>query len=121
MVGFGLGPPRSLASTAQQAAGGLYAITTSPNQDRAPGTGRWEIFAQTSTPTDKNVRAGDVLLLWNLYLANGGFLETDGLGTEPGSAYSLRFRWKYALDAGYDLRLAIADTPPRTHHVIAGE
>ncbi|AOP47995.1 hypothetical protein ACH4Q6_35525 [Streptomyces lydicus] len=77
------------AATAQQAAGGLYAVTTSPNQDRAPGTGRWQIFAQTSTPTDKNVRAGDVLLLWNLYSANGGFLETNGLGTESGSAYSV--------------------------------
>ena len=57
-------------------------MTTSQTIDRAPGTGRWHIFAQTSTPTDQNVRAGDVLYLWNTYNDNGGFLETNQNSTD---------------------------------------
>jgi hypothetical protein len=77
------------AAADQQTAGALYALTTSAGIDRAPGTGRWRIIAQSSNPTDKNVRADDVLLLENLYQDNGGFLETNGVGTASGSAYSI--------------------------------
>lgn len=77
------------ATAAQQSAGALYALTTSAGTDRAPGTGRWRVFAQSSSPTDKSVRAGDTLLLQNLYQDFGGFLETNGNGTASGSAYSV--------------------------------
>jgi len=71
-----------LAAAGQQTAGAMYAVTTSQTMDRAPGTGRWHIFAQTSTPTDQNVRVGDTLYLWNAYSDNGGFLETNGNSTD---------------------------------------
>jgi hypothetical protein len=67
----------------------MYALTTSASVDRGPGTGRWRIFAQGASPTDRNVHAGDVILLENLYQDSGGFLETDQLGTASGSIYSV--------------------------------
>ncbi|WP_406287830.1 hypothetical protein [Embleya sp. NBC_00896] len=68
------------ASTLQQSAGAKYDVSTSQTKDRAPGTGRWRIFAQTSSPQDRYVRAGDVVHLWNTYGDNGGFLETNNVG-----------------------------------------
>ncbi|WP_327729815.1 hypothetical protein OG250_29870 [Streptomyces sp. NBC_00487] len=65
------------ASTAQKGGGGKYAVATAQSKDRTPGSGRWRIFAQTSTPFDQNVRVGDVVHLWNTYDDNGGFLETN--------------------------------------------
>ncbi|GAB3213469.1 hypothetical protein SAMN02745673_04535 [Marinactinospora thermotolerans DSM 45154] len=64
------------ASDAQKQSGGKYDVSTSPGRDRAQGTGRWRILAQTSGTLDQSVRLGDVLLLWNLY-DNGSFLETN--------------------------------------------
>ncbi|WP_328730711.1 hypothetical protein OHT20_00340 [Streptomyces caniferus] len=65
------------ATTAQKGGGGKYAVATAQSKDRTPGSGRWRIFAQTSTPGDQNIRHGDVVLLWNTYDDNGGFLETS--------------------------------------------
>ncbi|MGW8530990.1 hypothetical protein [Nocardiopsis sp. NPDC055824] len=70
------------ASSTQKSAGAKYDVSTSQSRDRAEGTGRWRIFAQTSIPTDQHVRTGDVLLIWNLYAGNGGFLETNQHSTE---------------------------------------
>lgn len=67
-----------LATADQQTSGGKYNVLTSKGQDRAPGTGRWRLFAQSSSPGDQNVRPGDVIHLWNTYGDNGGFLETNG-------------------------------------------
>ncbi|MFB8766785.1 hypothetical protein VSQ78_03655 [Nocardiopsis alba] len=64
------------ASDDQKRSGGRYDVSTSPGKDRGEGTGRWRIFAQTSSPTDQAVRLGDVLLLRNLY-GSGSFLETN--------------------------------------------
>ncbi|MEZ0090850.1 hypothetical protein [Streptacidiphilus sp. EB129] len=65
------------ATSPQQGGGGKYGVATADSMDRAPGSGRWRIFAQTSAPTDQNVRVGDVVHLWNTYDDNGGFLETS--------------------------------------------
>lgn len=70
------------ASAAQKLAGAKYDVTTSQVKDRAPGTGRWHVFAQTSSPADQNVRFGDTLHLWNTYDNNGGFLETNQHSTD---------------------------------------
>ncbi|MFI6055314.1 hypothetical protein ACIBCO_35150 [Streptomyces violascens] len=70
------------ASAAQKSGGGKYDVSTAESKDRTPGSGRWRIFAQTSTPGDQNVRAGDVVLLWNTYDDNGGFLETNQNATD---------------------------------------
>ncbi|MFE5815866.1 hypothetical protein ACFQ6S_21045 [Streptomyces sp. NPDC056479] len=72
------------ASAEQKNAGGKYNVSTSKDKDRAPGTGRWRIFAQSSAPADQNVRAGDVVHLFNAYGDNGGFLETNGRGPGGG-------------------------------------
>ncbi|MFD4119178.1 hypothetical protein ACFWSJ_37780 [Streptomyces niveus] len=73
-----------VADAGQKNAGGKYNVSTSKDQDRAPGTGRWRIFAQASTPGDQNVRTGDVVHLFNTYGDNGGFLETNGAGPAAG-------------------------------------
>ena len=73
-------------TTTQANDGAKYDVSTSPARDRAPGTGRWRIFAQTSAPADKNVRFGDTVLLWNTWDGNGGFLETNGGGPMPTEA-----------------------------------
>ncbi|MFI6687428.1 hypothetical protein [Streptomyces sp. NPDC050485] len=65
------------ATSTQQTVGGKYGVATAQSQDRTPGSGRWRIFAQTSTPGDQNVREGDVVHLWNTYDDNGGFLEAN--------------------------------------------
>ncbi|MEV6527314.1 hypothetical protein AB0M43_35855 [Longispora sp. NPDC051575] len=77
------------ASAAQKTAGAKYDVSTSAARDRAPGTGRWRIFAQTSSPGDQNIRLGDVILLWNTYGDNGGFLETNNVSTETNALYDV--------------------------------
>ncbi|MGW0538058.1 hypothetical protein [Streptomyces sp. NPDC003032] len=77
------------ASDAQKNAGAKYDVSTSEARDRAAGTGRWRIFAQASSPADQNVRAGDIVHLWNLYGDNGGFLETNNVTTASGGKYDL--------------------------------
>ncbi|MFP3992792.1 hypothetical protein U9R90_36010 [Streptomyces sp. E11-3] len=77
------------ATTDQKNAGAKYDVSTSQTRDRAAGTGRWRIFAQTSTPADQNVRLGDLVHLWNVYGDNGGFLETNGHSTATGGKYDL--------------------------------
>jgi hypothetical protein len=72
------------ASAAQKQAGAKYDVHTAKGADRGPGTGEWRIFAQTSDPQDTNVHIGDTVHLWNLYGANGGFLETNGGGPAGG-------------------------------------
>lgn len=57
--------------------------------DRATGTGRWRVFAETSSPDDSKVRFGDVVHLLNGWDDwNGGFLDTCG-GGPPESLYEL--------------------------------
>ncbi|MFF5960828.1 hypothetical protein [Streptomyces luteogriseus] len=65
------------ATSVQKSVGGKYGVATAQSKDRTPGSGRWRIFAQNSTSGDQNVRAGDVVHLWNTYDDNGGFLETN--------------------------------------------
>ncbi|MFI0263995.1 hypothetical protein ACH4OW_33850 [Streptomyces sp. NPDC017056] len=77
------------ASDVQKTAGAKFDVATSETRDRAQGTGRWRIFAQTSSPADQNVRVGDVVHLWNLYGDNGGFLETNNHSTASGGKYDL--------------------------------
>ncbi|MFH8408110.1 hypothetical protein ACH4FX_25415 [Streptomyces sp. NPDC018019] len=77
------------ASAAQKNSGALYDVSTSQSRDRAAGTGRWRIFARSSSPADRNVRVGDVVHLWNTYGDNGGFLETNGHSTASGGKYDL--------------------------------
>ncbi|MBB5960616.1 hypothetical protein FHS29_007244 [Saccharothrix tamanrassetensis] len=73
------------ANASQKSAGGKYNVSTSTAKDRAAGTGRWRLYAQTSgSPADQTVRAGGVIHLWNLYGDNGGFLETNGHATDGG-------------------------------------
>ncbi|MCX4884111.1 hypothetical protein [Streptomyces sp. NBC_00847] len=76
-------------TTTQANDGAKYDVSTSPARDRAPGTGRWRIFAQTSAPADQNVRFGDTVLLWNTWDDNGGFLETNGGSSDTGSKYDV--------------------------------
>ncbi|MFE0177170.1 hypothetical protein ACFWZ2_33180 [Streptomyces sp. NPDC059002] len=77
------------ASDVQKTAGAKFDVSTSEARDRAAGTGRWRIFAETSSPADQNVRVGDVVHLWNLYGDNGGFLETNNQSTASGGLYDL--------------------------------
>ncbi|MEV0444701.1 hypothetical protein AB0I46_37910 [Streptomyces spectabilis] len=77
------------AKQEQKDAGAKYDVTTSQSRDRAPGTGRWRIFAQASSPADQNVRIGDVVHLWNLYDDNGGFLETNHTSQLTDAKYDL--------------------------------
>lgn len=72
------------ATADQKNSGAKYNVLTSKDQDRAPGTGRWRLFAQASSPGDQHVRPGDVIHLWNTYGDNGGFLETNGGGPGGG-------------------------------------
>jgi hypothetical protein len=73
------------ATADQKNSGGKFNVSTSKDKDRAPGTGRWRLFAQASSPAgDQNVRPGDVIHLWNTYGDNGGFLETNGGGPTGG-------------------------------------
>ncbi|MFJ2272298.1 hypothetical protein ACIOHO_39620 [Streptomyces sp. NPDC087849] len=75
---------------AQKTAGAKFDVSTSKVKDRAPGTGHWRIFAQTSATTNgKHVRIGDTVLLWNVYGGNGGFLETNGGTNDQDAAYDV--------------------------------
>jgi hypothetical protein len=65
--------------------GNKYLLSTSPAKDRAAGTGRWRVFAESSSPTDGTVRYGDLVHLLNGYEDwNGGFLDTCGAGPSGG-------------------------------------
>ncbi|MFJ4713476.1 hypothetical protein [Streptomyces sp. NPDC088785] len=76
--------------TDQREAGAKLDVSTSQVKDRSEGTGRWRIFAQTSTPAaGGNVRIGDTVLLWNVFDGNGGFLETNGGSTDEGASYDV--------------------------------
>jgi hypothetical protein len=77
------------ATTDQKNAGGKYDVSTSQNRDRAEGTGRWRIFAQTSSPLDQSVRVGDTVHLFNAYDDNGGFLETNHNSAASGGKYDV--------------------------------
>ncbi|MFK4066443.1 hypothetical protein [Streptomyces sp. NPDC029674] len=77
------------ASDAQKGAGAKYDVSTSQSKDRAAGTGRWRVFARTSSPADQNIRVGDVVHLWNTYGDNGGFLETNDHSTLQGGKLDL--------------------------------
>jgi len=58
-----------------------YGVSTSITKDRGAGTGRWRVFAETSSPVDSKVRVGDRVHLlngWDNW--NGGFLDTNGSG-----------------------------------------
>ncbi|GAA3016860.1 hypothetical protein [Streptosporangium longisporum] len=62
-----------------------YEVTTSSVKDRATGTGRWRVFAESSTPNDSKVREGDVLRFLNGYDDwKGGFLDTAHAGPAGG-------------------------------------
>ncbi|MEU6113504.1 hypothetical protein ABZ840_02875 [Streptomyces sp. NPDC047117] len=84
-----------------------YEVLTSPGRDRAAGTGRWRVFADSSTTDDNKVRHGDVVRLLNGYNDwRGGFLDTCHQGPEAGlygvstSFYSDRGKgtgqWKFS-------------------------
>ncbi|MEU6997576.1 hypothetical protein [Nonomuraea sp. NPDC046570] len=84
-----------------------YEVSTSHGKDRATGTGRWRVFAETSSPDDSKVRIGDVVHLLNGYDSwNGGFLDTCHGGPPAGlygvstSLYSDRApgtgEWKFS-------------------------
>ncbi|MDC0773358.1 hypothetical protein [Streptomyces sp. HD] len=77
------------ATADQKTAGAKFDVSTSQTRDRATGTGRWRIFAQTSTPADQNVRLGDTVHLWNTYGDNGGFLETNNHSSASGAKYDI--------------------------------
>ncbi len=65
--------------------GNKYQVSTSPGKDRATGTGRWRVFAESSSPDDSKVRVGDLIHLLNGYNDwNGGFLDTCGGGPTGG-------------------------------------
>jgi hypothetical protein len=73
------------------AAGSKYGVSTSPGKDRAPGSGRWRVFAETSSPVDSKVRQGDRVHLLNGWDDwNGGFLDTNsGDPNAAGSKYGV--------------------------------
>ncbi|MFB7210488.1 hypothetical protein [Streptomyces sp. NPDC056255] len=67
--------------------GAKYDVSTTVTKDRGPGTGKWHIFGETSSPTDGHVRTNDIVHLLNDYgTANGGFLDTNGLSGQQGGA-----------------------------------
>ncbi|MEU7891771.1 hypothetical protein AB0B45_02775 [Nonomuraea sp. NPDC049152] len=62
-----------------------YEVSTSHGKDRATGTGRWRVFAASSSPDDARVRVGDVVHLLNGFNDwNGGFLDTCHAGPAEG-------------------------------------
>ncbi|MEV1026609.1 hypothetical protein [Streptomyces sp. NPDC050264] len=92
------------ASSDQANSGGKYNVSTSQSRDRATGTGRWRIFAQTSSPTDQNIRIGDLVHFWNTYGDNGGFLETNG-----GSAATSGGKYDICTNAYFNRSSNVAD------------
>ncbi|GAA2514653.1 hypothetical protein [Pilimelia columellifera] len=77
------------ADNDQKQTGGLYDVNTNASKTRAPGTGSWRVFAQTSNPADRSIRIGDCVLLFNAYDGNGGFLETNGHASASGAVYEV--------------------------------
>ncbi|QIS21393.1 hypothetical protein [Nocardia terpenica] len=71
--------------------GATYGVSTSSAKDRATGTGRWRVFAETSSPTDSKVREGDLVHLLNGWDDwKGGWLDTNGSDTYgAGSKYGV--------------------------------
>ncbi|MGW4728483.1 glycosyl hydrolase family 95 catalytic domain-containing protein [Streptomyces shenzhenensis] len=70
--------------------GAKYDVSTTATKDRGPGTGKWHIFGATSSPTDGHIRNDDIVHLLNDYgTANGGFLDVNGLSTQPGAKYDV--------------------------------
>ncbi|MFB7532701.1 hypothetical protein ACFC0C_31705 [Streptomyces sp. NPDC056178] len=70
--------------------GAKYEVSTTVTKDRGPGTGKWHIFAKTSSPRDGHIRTDDIVRLLNDYgSANGGFLDTNGRSTQQGAKYDV--------------------------------
>ncbi|MGW1104677.1 hypothetical protein [Streptomyces sp. NPDC002540] len=70
--------------------GAKYEVSTTVTKDRGPGTGKWHIFAKTSSPRDGHIRTNDIVRLLNDYgSANGGFLDTNGVSTQQGAKYDV--------------------------------
>ncbi|MEU2135229.1 hypothetical protein [Streptomyces sp. NPDC018352] len=70
--------------------GAKYKVSTTATKDRGPGTGKWHIFAKTSSPRDGHIRTDDIVRLLNDYgSANGGFLDTNGHSTQQGAKYKV--------------------------------
>ncbi|MER8089900.1 hypothetical protein ACIO6T_34615 [Streptomyces sp. NPDC087532] len=70
--------------------GAKYEVSTTVTKDRGPGTGKWHIFAKTSSPRDSHIRTDDIVRLLNDYgSANGGFLDTNGVSTQQGAKYDV--------------------------------
>lgn len=70
--------------------GAKYDVSTTATKDRGPGTGKWHIFGQTSSPTDGAVRTDDIVHLLNDYnSANGGWLDTNGTSSQSGAKYDV--------------------------------
>ncbi|MDV5145438.1 hypothetical protein R1T08_14755 [Streptomyces sp. SBC-4] len=66
------------ADASQKTVGGRFDVSTADSKNRDNGSGTWQVFARTSNPADGNVRIGDLVLLWNTFGNNGGFLEING-------------------------------------------
>ncbi|AEN14259.1 MULTISPECIES: hypothetical protein [unclassified Streptomyces] len=92
------------AAAAQKQSGAQYDVLTSTARERAAGsgTGNWHIFARASAPSDRSVRIGDVVHLWNTYAGNGGFLETNGNGHVAG-------QYKVCTNVYYNRAADVAD------------
>ncbi|QMU76803.1 hypothetical protein GXW83_14720 [Streptacidiphilus sp. PB12-B1b] len=71
-------------STAAGYSSGKYGVSTAPTPSRDGDSGLWFLFAETSSPQDGALRAGDVVhILSNYGPPNGGWLETMGLAPAP--------------------------------------
>ncbi|WP_329524737.1 hypothetical protein [Streptomyces sp. NBC_01462] len=67
--------------------GAKYDVSTTATKNRGPGTSKWHIFGETSSPADGRIRTDDVVNLLNDYgSANGGFLDANGLSGQQGGA-----------------------------------
>ncbi|WP_370364064.1 hypothetical protein [Catenulispora sp. GP43] len=56
-----------------------YGVSTAAVQNREGASGEWFLFAETSSPQDGAIRAGDVVhILSNYSQANGGWLDISG-------------------------------------------
>jgi hypothetical protein len=64
--------------------GERYGVHTSAQPNRAGTSGEWFLFAETSSPDDGAIRAGDVVhILSNYNNTHGGWLDISG-GSAPG-------------------------------------
>ncbi|MFI5816521.1 hypothetical protein ACIA7S_37020 [Streptomyces sp. NPDC051643] len=67
--------------------GAKYDVSTTATKNRGPGTSKWHIFGETSSPADGRIRTDDVVNLLNDYgSANGGFLDANGVSGQQGGA-----------------------------------